>query len=91
MKLLTSIFTKLLPEYKLDINDLSKSLTSLAYEVEEFYQANSIEGVKVAKVVSCDKHPNADTLSLCKVKLFDGEEMDVICGGANIATGQIVA
>ena len=84
-------------DLKLFIKDLpstevvAKALTALAYEVEEVYPANQIEGVKVGYTKHCEKHPNADTLSHCKVVLEDGVEHDVVCGGANVATDQKVA
>ncbi len=58
------------------------------------------EGVVVAKVVSCEKHPNADKLSLCKVD--DGGAVkdvardedgyvQVVCGAPNVREGLLVA
>jgi phenylalanyl-tRNA synthetase beta chain len=57
-------------------------------------------GIVVAKVVSCEKHPNADKLSLCMiddgrvVKEVDRNEqgmVQVVCGAPNVAAGQLVA
>ncbi|MFO0971456.1 MAG: phenylalanine--tRNA ligase subunit beta [Candidatus Saccharimonadales bacterium] len=58
------------------------------------------EGIIVAKVVSCVKHPNADKLSLCKVD--DGRVVgdvardengyvQVVCGAPNVREGLLVA
>jgi phenylalanyl-tRNA synthetase beta chain len=58
------------------------------------------EGVVVAKVVSCEKHPNADKLSLCKVddggavKDVTRDEngcVQVVCGAPNVREGLLVA
>src|SRR3989338_6919116 len=58
------------------------------------------QGVVVAKVVSCKKHPNADKLSLCLIddaKAVKGVKRDakglieVVCGAQNVAAGQLVA
>lgn len=58
------------------------------------------EGVVVAKVVSCEKHPNADKLSLCKiddsgvVKDVARDEngyVQVVCGAPNVREGLLVA
>lgn len=58
------------------------------------------EGIVVAKVVSCEKHPNADKLSLCKID--DGGVVEdvvrdengyvqVVCGAPNVREGLLVA
>jgi phenylalanyl-tRNA synthetase beta chain len=50
----------------------------------------SAEGFVVGKVVSCEKHPKADRLSLCRVDTGDGER-PIVCGAPNVAAGQTVA
>lgn len=58
------------------------------------------KGIVVAKVVSCEKHPNADKLSLCKVddggavKDVERDEygfVQVVCGAPNVSEGLLVA
>ena len=53
----------------------------------------------IAKVVACEKHPNADKLSLCliddgrKVKDVNRDSkglVQVVCGAPNVAAGQLV-
>lgn len=66
-------------------------LTAAGVEVEAVSDpASRIRGVVVAEVSECEKHPQADRLSLCKV--FDGSESwAVVCGAPNVAAGQRVA
>ncbi len=58
------------------------------------------EGIIVAKVVACEKHPDADKLSLCKID--DGGKakdvtrdangrVQVVCGAPNVREGLLVA
>lgn len=58
------------------------------------------DGIVVAKVVSCEKHQNADKLSVCliddagvvgKVKRDKNGLVQVVCGAPNVAAGQLVA
>lgn len=58
------------------------------------------EGVVVAKVVSCEKHPNADKLSVCmiddggvveNVERNDKGLVQVVCGAPNVKAGLLVA
>lgn len=61
--------------------------------------AEKYRGIVVAKVVSCEKHPNADKLSLCRVDdggVSDVERDDdgyaqVVCGASNVREGLLVA
>jgi phenylalanyl-tRNA synthetase beta chain len=57
------------------------------------------KGIIIAKVVSCEKHPNADKLSLCLidddkvVKEVERKEnglVQVVCGAPNVKAGQMV-
>jgi len=47
--------------------------------------------VVIGKVVSQDKHPNADRLSVCSVQCGDGVDRTIVCGAPNVAAGQTVA
>lgn len=42
---------------------------------------------KIVKVVECEKHPNADRLSVCKVDDGSGELVQVVCGAPNVYAG----
>lgn len=57
-------------------------------------------GIIVAKVVSCEKHPNADKLSVCKiddggkaenVERDENGHVQVVCGAPNVREGMMVA
>lgn len=92
MKIQTAALSWFIKDLPKDTEIIAKSLTELAYEVEEVYPANIIEGVVLAKITECKPHPNADSLSLLKVITEEaGEETEVICGGKNVAVGQLVA
>ena len=36
------------------------------------------EGAVIAKVIKCEKHPNADKLSLCEIDAGTGENVQVV-------------
>ncbi len=82
-----------LKEY-IDLNDktvkeIADGLTLSGLEAESFKEITALSNVVTAKVISKEKHPNADKLNLCKVT--DGkEEYQVVCGAPNVAEGQIV-
>lgn len=47
--------------------------------------------VVVGRVLSRERHPGADRLSLCRVSIGQGEPLPVVCGAANVAEGQNIA
>jgi phenylalanyl-tRNA synthetase beta chain len=74
----------------LSTKDLSDKLTFSGVEVEGIETVGgTYEGFVVGEVKSCEPHPNADRLRLCKV--FDGAtELQIVCGAPNVAAGQKV-
>ncbi|HET9769330.1 MAG TPA: phenylalanine--tRNA ligase subunit beta, partial [Acidimicrobiia bacterium] len=49
-----------------------------------------IAGVRTVKVLSFEKHPNADKLLLVDIDPGDGTTVRVVCGASNFAVGDIV-
>jgi len=49
------------------------------------------KSIVVGHVVSKEKHPDADNLSVCMIDLGSEEPRQIICGAPNIAAGQNVA
>ena len=53
--------------------------------VEEVIDLNAkYKDAKIVKVVECEKHANADKLSVCKVDAGMGEVVQVVCGAPNV-------
>lgn len=70
--------------------ELAERLTMLGVEVEGVESiAGEFDGIVVAQVLTRDKHPNADKLSLCRV--HDGKgERQIVCGAQNFKAGDKV-
>ncbi len=75
----------------LTVEALSVQMLKLGFEVAGHQRLGpAFTGVVVAKVVSREKHPNADKLSVCVVD--DGAtKWNVVCGAPNVGAGQTVA
>jgi phenylalanyl-tRNA synthetase beta chain len=70
--------------------ELAERLTMLGLEVEGVHKvAGEFDGVVVAQVITRDKHPNADKLSLCRVNDGRGERQ-IVCGAQNFKAGDKV-
>ena len=81
---------------KIDLQseDTASLLTDLGLEVEVVsnYQTvrGGLEGVVVGHVLSCEKHPDADRLSITSVDLGGETPVQIVCGASNVAKGQKV-
>lgn len=75
-------------------SEISEMLTTIGLEVEGLEEVSSIKGglkgVVIGKVVECEKHADADKLSITKVDLGSDELHQIICGAPNVAKGQKV-
>lgn len=77
-------------DFDMTTEELDNTLTMLGIEVEgiiDYYK--KYDKFFVAEVLECQKHPNADKLSICQVN-YGHETVQVICGAPNVARGQKV-
>ena len=72
-----------------NLNEIVEALPKLGLEVASVINlAEELKEFISVKVVEVKKHPNADTLNLCKV--FDGNNtFSVVCGASNVKAGMI--
>lgn len=73
------------------VNELADALTSAGLEVASIEQYHIPDGVKVARVLHTEKHPNADRLSVCKVDAGEQEPLTIVCGAPNVRAGMTTA
>lgn len=88
-------------DVKVGVDELVTKIGAQLGEVEEVINLGErYEGIVVAKVVTCEKHPNADKLKLCKiddggvvenVKRDVNGHVQVVCGALNVRAGITVA
>ncbi|MDH4071020.1 MAG: phenylalanine--tRNA ligase subunit beta [Ignavibacteria bacterium] len=70
---------------------LADRLGMLGLEVESIQRpGEQYDRFFVGRVLSVEKHPNADRLTVCRVALR-GSTIQVVCGAPNVAAGQKVA
>lgn len=71
--------------------ELAEMLTRSGIEVETIEPRNQgVSDVVVGYVKERSKHPDADRLSVCVVDAGQGEDLQIVCGAANVAQGQKV-
>src|SRR5882672_12460582 len=70
---------------------LAERLTLLGMEVQGIERwGDDWRNVVIGELLSVEKHPRADRLSLTTVRIGDGEPLEIVCGATNIAVGQRV-
>ncbi len=81
-------------DLNIDPQKLSELLTDGGLEVEGLEKVESIkgglQGIKIGHVLTCEKHPNADKLSITTVDIGDNTPLPIVCGAPNVAKGQKV-
>ncbi len=69
-------------------DELAATLTAIGLEVEEMTVLGAaLDGVVVARIVECTKHPEADRLQVCQVDAGTGDFLQIVCGAPNARPG----
>ncbi|MEA2215376.1 MAG: phenylalanyl-tRNA synthetase beta chain [Solirubrobacteraceae bacterium] len=77
----------------LDVAQIEERLTMTGTKVEAIHRqgAPSAENFVVGRVLSAEKHPDADRLKVCTVDLGEEQPATIVCGAPNVEAGQTVA
>lgn len=71
-------------------DELSAVLTAIGLEVEEVDAlGDGLQHVVVAKIISAERHPEADRLQICQVDAGQGERLQIVCGAPNARPGLV--
>src|SRR5436305_2026680 len=78
---------------ELDTAAVADRLTMTGTNVEAIHSHGvaAVENFVVGRVLSAEKHPEADRLSVCTVDDGQGQPRQIVCGAPNVAAGQTVA
>ena len=75
----------------LEPKELEQSLIMTGSEVNGYEELGvHLKKVVVGKIVSLEKHADADKLSVCMVDVGDSEQLQIVCGADNIFEGAFV-
>ncbi|MFL2576788.1 MAG: phenylalanine--tRNA ligase subunit beta [Flavobacteriales bacterium] len=73
----------------LSIDETSDLLTDIGLEVEGVENHESIKGgligIVIGKILTVEKHPDADRLNLTTVDIGEGDPLHIVCGAPNVA------
>ena len=78
----------------LSAEDAGKLLTDCGLEVEGIEKFETLKGgladIVIGEVITKEKHPDADRLSVTTIDIGTGTLLTIVCGASNVAVGQKV-
>ena len=70
--------------------EIAAKLNAIGLEVESVEDpAAKLAGFTVARVLTAERHPNADKLQVLSVDIGDGNPLQVVCGAPNARAGLV--
>ncbi len=69
---------------------LIETFNKIGLEVAEYKKIKLPEKVVIGRVISCQKHPNADKLNVCEVNVGT-DTLQIVCGAKNVVNAEYVA
>ena len=73
------------------LDEICGRLTAIGLEVEDVDDKAAYKPFVIAKVVSAEKHPEADRLKVLMVDAGDGKPVQIVCGAPNARAGLVGA
>jgi phenylalanyl-tRNA synthetase beta chain len=79
----------------IDLSDVSndtlyRTFNAIGLEVDSIEEITIPEKVVIGRILSCEKHPDADKLNVCKIDVGSGTRQ-IVCGAANVVNAEYVA
>lgn len=81
-----NLITKFLPEFKkVSDSEFINACNTVGIEVEKIIKHPKLENFIIGEIIQIDKHPNADRLHVCKIKIDQTDQyLTIVCGGKNL-------
>jgi phenylalanyl-tRNA synthetase beta chain len=73
------------------LGEIVERLTAIGLEVESVDDKASLKPFVIARVLTAEKHPDADKLQVLMVDAGDGKPVQVVCGAPNARAGLVGA
>ncbi|WP_406873083.1 phenylalanine--tRNA ligase subunit beta [Aminobacter sp. P9b] len=73
------------------LDQIVERLTSIGLEVESVDDKAALKPFVIAKVLTAERHPDADKLQVLTVDTGDGKPVQVVCGAPNARAGLVGA
>ncbi|HCU56104.1 MAG TPA: phenylalanine--tRNA ligase subunit beta [Clostridiales bacterium] len=78
-------------DINVSVDELAAKLVGAGFEIEEvIHPSDQYVNIKAVKILSMEKHPNADKLQICQVDAGDSK-LQIVTAAKNVAVGDVVA
>ncbi|GGA90209.1 phenylalanine--tRNA ligase beta subunit [Brucella endophytica] len=71
------------------LDEIVETLTMIGLEVESVDDKAALKSFKIARVLTAERHPDADKLQVLSVDTGDGKPIQVVCGAPNARAGLV--
>ncbi|MBU2326795.1 MAG: phenylalanine--tRNA ligase subunit beta, partial [Alphaproteobacteria bacterium] len=78
-------------ETEASLEEICERLTAIGLEVEDVDDKAAYKPFVIAKILTAEKHPEADRLKVLSVDAGDGKPVQIVCGAPNARAGMIGA
>ena len=78
-------------ETEATLDEIVERLTAIGLEVESVDDKSSLKPFVIARVLTAERHPDADKLQVLTVDAGDGKPVQVVCGAPNARAGLVGA
>jgi phenylalanyl-tRNA synthetase beta chain len=77
-------------ETEATVEQIAATLNAIGLEVEGIENpAEKLAGFRIARVLTAERHPNADKLQVLSVDTGEGDSLQVVCGAPNARAGLV--
>lgn len=76
-------------ETEKSLEEIVDTLTAIGLEVEDVDDRSAFSSFVIARVLTAEKHPDADKLQVLNVDTGDGKPVQIVCGAPNARAGLI--
>ena len=73
-----------------DTGDIAHRLAMLGFPVEDIERRPAITGVLVGRILTLEKHPNADRLQVGTIDVGNQKPLTIATAATNVAAGQVI-
>ena len=87
MRINYKILEKYIDFKNLEISKIIDGLLKIGIDIDHIIDNRNNNDFVVGKITNIKKHPNANRLNLCTVKIADNKNLSIVCGANNVSKG----
>ncbi len=77
-------------DVSLPSDEIADRFASLGFPVESIERRTKLSGVIIGRIAKTEKHPNADTLTLCTIDIGAPQTLTIATAATNVSEGDVI-